>query len=136
MVGDDDGPGVGDLLLGVGHQHAARARLHVGLGVAVALAQAPAQHSQWSVVTVRRTGGDPPLYRILHRQRPQFTVIYQLLWHLISYKISENVRVLKILCPREKNHEQLTIIKIQNFGSYIHNVHICLYYIIILHNKC
>ena len=48
MVGDDDGPGVGDLLLGVGHQHAARACLHVGLGVAVALAQAPAQHSQWS----------------------------------------------------------------------------------------
>ena len=45
MVGDDDGPGVGDLLLGVGHQHAARARLHVGLGVAVALAQAPAQQS-------------------------------------------------------------------------------------------
>ena len=45
MVGDDDGPGVGDLLLGVGHQHAARACLHVGLGVAVALAQAPAQQS-------------------------------------------------------------------------------------------
>ena len=49
VVGDDDGPGVGDLLLGVGHQHAARARLHVGLGVAVALAQAPAQHGQWSL---------------------------------------------------------------------------------------
>ena len=122
MVGDDDGPGVGDLLLGVGHQHAARARLHVGLGVAVALAQAPAQHSQWSVVTVRRTGGDPPLYRILHRQRPQFTVIYQLLWHLIlKDKISENVRVLKILRPREK------IINNKNpkfWFFYIHNVQI------------
>ena len=133
MVGDDDGPGVGDLLLGVGHQHAARARLHVGLGVAVALAQAPAHHSQWSVVTVMRTGGDPPLNRILHRKRPQFTVIYQLLWHLnLKDKISENVRVLKILCPREKNHEQLTIIKIQNFGSYIHNVHI----LSILYHNC
>ena len=56
-----------------------------------------------SVVTMMITGNDPPLYRILHRQRPQFTVIYQLFWHLIlKDKISENVRVLKILRPREK----------------------------------
>ena len=69
VVGDDDGPAVGDLLRGVGHQDPAGGGVQVGLTVVVTLAEAP-------------------LDGLLHCQGPQLTVVlHQPLWHCVSARV-------------------------------------------------